>query len=150
MPVRPVAIADYWDEALPLMHANWAETGFDFPFAPSRERYVRQQAAGFMFAIGAFAPEGIAERLVGYSTAIVVAHPFNPDAVHYCCTDALFVQPEHRGSILAGRLLLATEREAKQRGATWISWHTRAGTPFAAMLERHGYAPGDVVVFKEL
>ena len=54
------------------------------------------------------------------------------------------------GGTVAARLIAAAEAEAKRRGASRFCWHTRAGTGMAAMLERRGYRPADVVVFKEI
>ena len=143
--VREVQITDYFDQALPLMRENWAETGFGFEFNPSRERYERLQASGLLFALGAF--DG--EELVGYSTAVVVEHLFNP-ARFTCSTDALFVRKSHRNGTLPGRLILETERIARERGAHSIAWHTRAGTKFSQALLLHGYELADVVVTKDL
>lgn len=145
MPVRDVDIAGEFEAALPLMRRNWAETGFAFPFAPSREMYEAAQAAGMLIAKGAMA-DG---ELVGYSTAVLTRHPFNPD-VRVCASDALFMHPGHRAGALPGRLMLATEVEAQQRGARFMLWHTRAGTPLARTLARRGYVEADVVMMKEL
>lgn len=145
MPVVDIEIDAVWDEALPLMRRNWAETGFAFPFDPSREMYRQLQELGLMVAVGAFV-EG---ALVGYATAIVTVHHFNP-AVRWCGSDALYVLPEHRAAAFGARLIKAIERRAAQAGASWIAWHTRAGTPLADTMLRHGYTMGDTVVIKEI
>ena len=145
MPVREVHVADHFDALLPMMRDNWAETGFDFEFKPSKERYVMLQDAGVLMALLA---ESDGEP-VGYCTSIIIAHPFNL-AVTYCGTDAFYVRPSHRNGILPGRLVKTTERKAKARGASMISWHTRAGTPMAEIMLAHGYKQGDLVVHKEL
>jgi hypothetical protein len=54
MAVREIDIAQSWDAALPLMEANWRETGDSFPFAPSREFFVAMQHAQLVFALGPF------------------------------------------------------------------------------------------------
>jgi GNAT superfamily N-acetyltransferase len=64
--------------------------------------------------------------------------------------DALFVMPEYRSTMVPGRLIKLAEAEAAKRGATHFYWHTRAGTPLAETLERHGYTPADVVVMRKL
>lgn len=143
--VREVQITEYFEQALPLMRENWAETGFGYEFNPSRERYGRLQASGLLFALGAF--DG--GELVGYSTAVVVEHLFNP-ARFTCATDALFVRKSHRNGTLPARLILETERIAWERGAHVIAWHTRAGTKFTEVLAKHGYEISDVTVTKEL
>lgn len=145
MPIREVNIAEHFDATLPLMQQNWRETGFDFEFAPSKEIYEAAQASGVLLALGAFHED----ELVGYATAVLSPHPFNP-AVKMCLTDALFVSPLYRGGALPGRLMLTIERIAKERGAKYVMWHTRAGTRLADMLRKRGYIDADTVVMKEL
>ena len=145
MPVREVNIADQFEAALPLMRENWRETGFDFEFAPSQQIYETAQASGVLIALGAFHDE----ELVGYATAVLTEHPFNP-AVRMCLTDALYLSPAHRNGPLAGRLMLTVERIAKERGARFVMWHTRAGTKLADVLRKRGYLDADTVVMKEL
>jgi len=143
--VQVVNPAEWIDKIRPLTQANWAETGFDFPFAPDVEAYGRLWDAGYVFAVGAF----VGDEVVGYAVITVVPHPHNP-AVVVAANDALFVAPTYRNGITSGRLILAAEAEAKRRGARKIVWHTRAGTPLATMLQTHGYAPIDVCVGKDL
>lgn len=145
MPVREVNIAEYFDATLPLMQDNWRETGFDFEFAPSRQIYETAQANGVLLALGAFHNE----ELVGYATAVLTEHAFNP-TVKMCLTDALFVSPAYRSGTLPGKLMLTVERIAKERGAKFVMWHTRAGTKLADVLRKRGYLDADTVVMKEL
>lgn len=145
MPVREVAIAEHWDAALPLMAANWRETGFGFDFRPARQMYEDAQARGVLLALGAFHDD----ELVGYCTAVTAQHPFNPEVI-VCSTDALYVIPAHRKGTLPGRLIFEMERIARRCGARFVLWHTRAGTPLAAVMDRHGYTDADVVKIKEL
>lgn len=141
-----VQAADYIESILDVLSQNWAETGFDFEFAPSVAIYKAMQDAGLMFALACFDDDGY---LIGYSTAAVTAHPLNP-AIVCCSSDALFVRPEYRSTSAGARLIAATERIGKARGATRMLWHTRAGTPMAAMMEKRGYIPADVVVMKRI
>lgn len=145
--IREVRIMDYAEQALSLMHDNWAETGFNFPLDPDFTRYQQLQDMNVMFALAAFDSE---DRLIGYSSAMVSPTLFNPRVV-MCATDALFVSREHRHSILSARLICKTEQTAKQRGAHFITWHTRAGTDVSGMFRmRPEYAKGDDIVLKEL
>lgn len=143
--IREVQIADYFDAALPLMQENWQETGFEFALNPSRDAYIGYQASGLLFALGAF--DG--DEMVGYCICAVVPHSFNP-AVIFCASESLFIKASHRQGTLSARLILEAERTAKQRGARFISWHTRAGTPLADAMLNHGYKAGDTIVMKEL
>lgn len=128
-----------------LLAANWHETGFDFPFAPDAGAYQRLFDAGMCFAVAALDGDAV----IGYCTVVVTPHAHNP-AVIVAANDALFVAPEYRKGLTAGRLLKTVEAEAKRRGAARMLWHCRAGTDLAEMLMRHGYAPVDIVVMKEL
>lgn len=146
MRIAEVNIAEHVDRCLALLDENWAETGFDFPLDPDRRQYIAAQEAGILFALAAF--DG--EEVVGYSTAFVSPHHFNP-AVVMCHSDALFVARSHRDSSAGARLIAETERVARERGAHRMLWHTRAGTALADVLSsRPAYQPADVVVVKDL
>jgi GNAT superfamily N-acetyltransferase len=145
MPVRPIAIADSWDVALPLMQENWRETGDSFPFEPSRDFYEHCERMQLLFAMGAY----IGEDLVGYAVVMVAPHPFNPN-VKVASGNPLYVVPQYRCGVLPGRLMLGAEREARERGAHKVYWHMRAGTKAAEMLAEHGYSVVDNVLMKEL
>lgn len=133
-------------EAGEMLQDNWAETGFNFPFAPSAEMYQSMYDAGVMVA--AVARDG-AGQVIAYCSLVVMPHPHNP-AVKLGANDALFVAKPHRGGSVTYRLLKFVEAAAKAMGATMFSWHTRAGTPFAAMLIKRGYTPADTIVMRAL
>ena len=136
--------AKYMSSIKELMNENWAETGFDFEFNPSVEMYQKAVDAGVMFALAAI--DG--EQIVGYCTMLVGPHMHNQDIIA-ASNDALYVTKAYRG-MTSARLIKAAEEEAKRRGAIRVMWHTRAGTGLAAMLERRGYSPADVIVMKGL
>ena len=46
-----VRIAEYFEQARPLMLANWQETGFDFEFNVDRDYYERVEEAGVLIAL---------------------------------------------------------------------------------------------------
>ena len=143
--LRIINPAEWIPRVRDLLAENWAETGFDFPFAPDVAAYQRLWDAGMVFAVGAFDGDMVA----GYCTVTVTPHPHNM-AVVVAANDALFVRPQYSNGLTAGRLILAAEREASRRGAGRFTWHCRAGTPLAGMLERRGYTPVDQVVMKEI
>jgi GNAT superfamily N-acetyltransferase len=145
MGVREIDIAESWDSALPLMQANWRETGGDFAFVPSREFYVSMQQAGFVFALGAFHDD----QLHGYAIVTVAPHPFNP-GVRVASVNPLYVDPQFRGGLLPGRLILLAEEKARERGAAKLYMHARAGTALDKVLTKHGYTDCDNVVGKNL
>lgn len=145
MAVREIDIAEHWDAALPLMAANWRETGCGFDFAPSRDFYVTLQRAGLLFALGGF----VDGELQGYTAVALAPHPFNP-AVKVASGNPLYVTPQYRGGLMAGRLMLLGEQIAQERGARFAFWHMRSGTRIGDTLGHHGYECVDNVWMKEL
>lgn len=143
--IRIVDPSEYMAQARELIAANWAETGFDFPFAPDEAAYAQLARMGMMFAVAAFDGDAI----IGYCTVMVSPHMHNP-AVVVAANDALFVAPAYRGGTAAARIIRAAEAEAAQRGAGRFLWHCRAGTTLAQVLTRHGYEPVDNVVMRTL
>lgn len=143
--VREVSFSEHIDSVGKLLADNWKETGFGFDFELDVGAYRRFETLGLLLAVAAFDGESI----IGYSTAMIAPHPYNPGIV--CAnSDALFVQPAYRNGRTALLLLRETERAAKSRNARYMLWHTRGGTRFADMLERRGYAPADVIMMREL
>lgn len=63
-----------------------------------------------------------------------------------------WVEPEHRGGLLAMRLVKAAEKAAAERGATWNRMATLASSPpqAAALYGRMGYAPSDSYHLKRI
>lgn len=137
--------AEWMSHANELIAANWAETGFDFPFDPDVDMYARLAKAGMMFAVAAFD----SEQIVGYCTVLVSPHMHNR-TVTIASNDALFVAPEYRKGLTAARVIRTAEAEAARRGAVRFLWHCRAGTELANTLTRHGYEPVDNVVMRGL
>jgi GNAT superfamily N-acetyltransferase len=145
MAVREIDIDECWDAALPLMAANWRETGCAFDFAPSREFFKTMQSVGLMFALGGY----IENQLVGYAGVTLSPHPFNP-SVKVASGNPLYVTPQYRGGQMGGRMMLMAEQIAQQRGARFAFWHMRSGTRNGDGLGTHGYLCVDNVWMKEL
>lgn len=143
--IKEIRAAAYIERFMGMLQENWAETGFDFPLIPDIEAMDRMQQAGLLFVLGAFC----GDVLVGYSSAMVAPHTYNRDVI-MCASDALFVLKPWRPSSIGARLILATEKVAAERGATYMLWHTRAGTPFAESLTKRGYEAADTVVMKRI
>lgn len=141
--IREIKAADHIGSVMDMLRENWAETGFDFELRPHVELVRLLQERGVMFVLGAF--DG--ERLIGYSSAVLGPHVFNSEIIS-CESSALFVLPAWRKTSAGARLIAETEKVAAARGANRMLWHTRAGTPLAATLERRGYRPADVTVMK--
>ena len=144
MLIREFNPLDYMDQIGPLLSANWAETGFDFPLELNRELYSKAHEAGLLICLGLF--DGA--ELVGYCTGMVSPHLFNPEVKLYV-VDALYVRDDHRG-VQAARLILDTERTARERGATHLMWMTRAGTPLHTTFAKRGYELADISMIRRL
>ena len=142
--IRLIQPKDFMPLIHELMAANWAETGFDFPFNPSAEQYQTLVDAKLMFALAAFDES----RMVGYCTMLVTPTMHNP-AIIIAANDALFVDPAYRG-VIGGRMIRVAEAEARSRGACRVLWHTRSGTKLHESMAKHGYLPADIVMMKEL
>jgi GNAT superfamily N-acetyltransferase len=145
MAVREINIAEHWDAALPLMRANWRETGCGFDFAPARDFFVAMQDATLFLALGGF----IDGELVGYAGITLAPHPFNP-AVKVASGNPLYVTPQYRGGLMGARLMHLGEEIARARGARFAFWHMRSGTRAGDTLGAHGYECVDNVWMKEL
>lgn len=145
MNVEIVNPADWIPQIRDLLEANWAETGFGFPFDPDVAAYDRLYAVGAVF--GVLARSG--DKVIGYCSVVVTRHPHNRNVV-VAANDALFVDPAWRKGMATYRIMRAAEAEAKERGAVRFSWHCRYGTPLAETLVKHGYTPVDNVVMKEI
>lgn len=143
--IREIVAADHIDSVQDMLAANWSETGFDFELRPAVDLIAQLQDMGLLFVLGAF----VGTRMVGYSSAMVAPHTYNPDVI--CCnSDALFVLPGWRNTSVGARLIAETEKVASARGATRMLWHTRAGTPLAAAMKKRGYLPADEIVMKRI
>jgi GNAT superfamily N-acetyltransferase len=143
--IKPVSAVSIIEQAMPLILAHWSEMAIDFDLAPSVDAYAEMERDGVLFALAAF--DG--DEMVGYSTAMLGSHFFNP-AMVVCQSDALFVRQDHRAGVAPGRLILETERTAKSKGAQRMIWQAKPGTPAAAMFADHGYQPVDVAYSRNL
>lgn len=143
--VRQGSLADNIDHMDALFTANWQETGFDFPLQLDKERYKQFEALGILVIVGAF--DG--DRVVGYSLASVLPHPFNPNVI-FCNSDVLFLLKEYRNTSAGARLMAETKREAKRRGAHKVFWHARGNTEFAEMLRNRNLHLADEVFMEDI
>lgn len=143
--VRQGSLADNIDHMDALFTANWQETGFNFPLKLDKERYKQFETLGILVIVGAF--DG--DKVVGYSLASVLPHPFNPDVV-FCNSDVLFLLKEYRHTSAGARLMAETKREAKRRGAHRIFWHARGDTAFAEMLRKRNLHLADEVFMEDI
>lgn len=119
------------------------------------------QAAGLVIvSLQGMAEHGIAPgvmlvaehggELVGMLCAHIDAATFTPAVV--AGELVWWVEPEHRGGMIAARLIRAGEEAARARGATVFNMSALATSPeeAGAMLQRFGYAPTHTIYTKRL
>lgn len=89
------------------------------------------------------------DKIVGYSVNIIVNNLHYSDLV-VCQNDILFITPNYRGGIWGIKLIAETERLARERGATFITFHGKENTAFSNLMPRIGYGVQDIVFSKEI
>ncbi len=121
-----------FDEALPLLEANWRESGspIEFKAEDVRQFYAYMAEMGAISAVGAWNDE----QLVGYAITTFGPHPMN-HSVRICNVDGLFLHPDFRMGI-AGRLMNSVKDLAVIEGAHYIHWHSPAGSDFSKALAK--------------
>lgn len=122
------------DEAadlLPLLQANWAESGNPFDFIPEdvRATYTFFNNNDALFGVAAY--QG--DEMVGYCIVTLHPHPLNR-SVKICNADGLFLKPELRGGTISGRMMAGIKDIASEHNATIIHWHAPAGSSFGDVL----------------
>lgn len=144
--IRVEKFADVIDVIKPLLEMHWQEIANNrdvIPLAPDYERYQAVEAAGLMTIITARA----AGELVGYSIFFLMPHPHYRTTL-FAMNDILFVSPAYRGGSTGLRLIRASERLMKEKGAKKISWHIKPTHDFSPMLERQGYVQDEIILSK--
>lgn len=98
---------------------------------PDWVAYQTHEDAGRLFSLGAF--DG--ETLVGYSLNVDVPAHLHYRGLHYVQNDVLYVADAHRSTGTGARLMEATRREAKRRGAVEMLWHAKSGSALHRVLD---------------
>lgn len=120
-----------FDEAEPLLKANWRESGVDMEFIPEHAKlfYSRLADFGILFAVGAY-KDG---ELIGYCISTIVPHPLNHKA-RICNADGMYLAPEYRKGLVVAEMMRLTETIARNHEASAIQWHAPAGSSFSEAL----------------
>lgn len=131
-------------EALGQLHKAEVEADLhDLPCVLNREMYDTMHAYGALVCVGVF--DG--SNIVGYGIATVSPHP------HYQLIqanhDSLFIHPRYRTPRVALRLIEAVEQACKAKGAAFIAWHAKQGSPFEQVMRKRA-KPEETVYIKEL
>jgi GNAT superfamily N-acetyltransferase len=147
--IRRATMREFWHLSGALLQKNHAEIALGlehWAVAPDVARYAAAEQAGKVFATVAM--DG--SELAGYSVVFVDDH------MHYAgrrvmLNDVFYVNPEHRGRSLGGRLIRASEQLARAQGAHVALWSMRHGSDMhRAMGKLPSYRLHDVSFCKEL
>lgn len=109
------------------------------------EHYLACEKAGMLLSLFAYV-EGV---LVGYSINFLAPNLHRKPLIT-CTNDALFIDPVFRDGPLGLRLIKATEKKGKEKGANQIVWHAPLNTNLVHILPRLKYEPAEMVFRKEL
>lgn len=149
MDIRPITVTEFMERGEPLLREHWAEVERRrdvLRLQPNMPAYRNLEQMGALLSLGAY----VDDTLVGYAVTIVTLHLHDANLI-YASNDVLYVAPAHRDGMAGGRLMVETERRAKDRGARLIFWSVKPGTAMYEILKRHdGYAVHDVQFSKPL
>lgn len=88
-------------------------------------------------------------RGIGYSANFLQMNLHYSDLL-FAQNDVLYLSPEHRKGALGYRLILETEKRAKERGAKLMLWHTKPQTTLEALMPRLSYEILDTIWARRL
>ena len=128
-------LASCWDEAVPLMKANHAESGAlsDYMFAPALEKLRRLEECGFLRL---FTARRLG-KLIGYQLFVVLFGINYPDNLEATCHVA-YMLPGNRG-FTAGKFLLWADAQLFREGVYSIARQSTVKHPLAGVYSKMGY-----------
>lgn len=109
-------------------------------YAPDIEKYKALEAHGALLTLGVF--EG--EELIGYSVNILHPH-LHYKELNVAQNDMLFVAKDNRLGTLGLKLIRATTKAAKERGAQFMVWHAKESSQLAKLLPKLGCKVQDIL-----
>lgn len=138
--IEPVETS--WDEMLELARAHWHETmqwqHGKQALAPSKERYLSYDKAGWFFQFTARDPLAREHmKMVGYAGMYILPSMHTQQLI--ATEDTIFLLPEYRHGRNALRFFQYVEQECAARGAREISATTKPGTGAGRILEHLGF-----------
>lgn len=116
-----------------------------FPLALDYDMYGRMESVDMAFGLFAY----YEEIIVGYSVCFLSPNLHSREFVS-CNNDALFVDPLFRDTPLGLKLIKATEKKAKEKGASLMVWNSPFNTSLVKILPRLGYNCIEAVYAKEI
>lgn len=143
--IQPFSVSKSLPEMEALTRLHWEETEWDVCGEgpkPSAEMYKAMEDAGMLVAYAAVEREVI----VGYVTVMVHRH------IHYDflfgAHDTLFLRNDLRDGTTGLKLKHRAEKEAQARGALFVAWHCKPGSPFEKMLQAERLPPAETIYIK--
>lgn len=129
--IKLVDPMESFDAAIPLLEANWKESGnpFDFDAADTKAFFKKMATINTLLAIGVFKDN----VLVGYSVVTIAPHPLN-FSIRICDVSGLYLIPELRGGNTFGRISDLIKNLAEEYKANFIHWHAPARSEFSGVL----------------
>lgn len=146
--IREIRATDWIDQAWDLIEANREEltTNKDLlRLNPNVDTYCLLEDKGALLSLGAFD----AGEIVGYSINILSPNLHYRD-VQICQNDVLYLNRDYRHGVTGLRLMRATERLAKERGAQMMIWHAKPDTNLNALLPHLNYAVQETIYTRVL
>jgi GNAT superfamily N-acetyltransferase len=143
--------ADVIDEIWPMLEAHYNEIATDKqvkPFDPDLDRYQAMEKAGMLRILtvrGVPTPvhdqdyfDGKPAGLIGYYISFVMP------GLHYQQTsmainDIMYIDPAHRGSTVAYRMIKLAISDLKNLGADVLIIHMKCDYPFRSLLTKLGF-----------
>lgn len=130
----------FLQEAEELLQLHWKELALNQDkvfLKPDVTKYLQMQELGMLHNIVAY---NTSNSVVGYSVLLLQPHMHYSDTV-FASVDVVYVDPKHRNSSLGARLLIETEKLAKQCGAHVLVHHAKPYVPMIIKpLEKLGYS----------
>jgi len=131
-----------------LLDEHWIELAKNkelMVLKPAIEKYAAMEEQGVLFTFCAY----VDGKIIGYSLSFVFHHLHYADLL--CChNDLLFVSLPYRHSSIGGKLIRATEDEARKRGVKLMTWHAKENTPLSEVLPVMGCKVQELIFSKEL
>ena len=137
-----------WDEALPLVSRNHAESGA-MPaedFDPSREAYSNLERLGILKA---FTSRDQASVLIGYAVFIISPGHLHYPRVCWAMQDVLYVDPASRGP-MTFRFMKWQDERLRDHGVHAVYRHNTMHKDYSRMLLHMGYHPEEMRYVKDL
>lgn len=146
-----IAIEDFCesgDELYPLFQSHYDEITHHKEakeLAPDWDLYRAMEEQGKVLTVVA-RDQG---HVIGYMTTFLYRHPH----YRYCIVatnDLFYVAPDYRGQGVAGKLLVFTENELRDRGATVHTMHMKTDFDFSDLMAKTGFDRSEVIWEKVL